>query len=107
MGFFVNPFRKHDVREFPDVLVPLRDAPRHPLVMQKYEEKGRTGTGSPEKDPERYPTRSSDEYSPFTIENLKAEIEEDVAASGHNTTYDRVYLNLPISLKSIQGYFPA
>lgn len=90
MPSFFNPFRKHDVRDFPGVLVSLRDAPRHPSAAREDEEKaGGIGTSlGPDAEKGRSPSR--DEYSLYTIERLKLEIEEDVAAAAHDTVYDRM-----------------
>ena len=82
MGF-MNPFKTHDVSDFPGVLIPLREAQRHHSVVGKHEEI-LAKTDSPN-DEERV---SIDQYSPYTIEGLKAEIDTDLAASGHDKAYD-------------------
>lgn len=93
MSFFVNPFRKHDVADFPDVLVPLQEAPRHPSVVRAYDEDAAEKSEG---------GRPGLEYGPYTIEGLKAEIDQDIAASGHNTIYDRTCLVRPVSIRRIR-----
>ncbi|KAI9817224.1 MAG: hypothetical protein M1827_001337 [Pycnora praestabilis] len=92
MPFFMNPFRTHDVSDFPGVLIPLEHAERHNSVIRAAEEREKAGKGNSPMlsgiDSEDAP-RGSAEYSAHTIEGLRAEIEEDVAASGHDTAYDR------------------
>jgi hypothetical protein len=80
---FMNPFKAHDVSDFPGVLIPLREAQPHHSVVEKHDEKLET-TESPIDEE----SASIDQYSPHTIEGLKAEVELDLAASGHDTAYD-------------------
>ncbi|KAI9835461.1 MAG: hypothetical protein M1819_002379 [Sarea resinae] len=93
MAFVMNPFKKHDVSEFPGVWIPLSDQHRHHSVTAETEinlkdtsevEKKATSNSDHESDPV-----APLDYSPLTIEALRAEIDEDVAASGHDTAYDR------------------
>lgn len=79
----MNPFAKHDVSDFPDVYVPLADAHRHASVVAQHEE-------MPEKSDGEAGVRPSLNYSAYTIEGLRAEIESDLAASGHDAVYDRM-----------------
>ncbi|KAJ5054111.1 uncharacterized protein L3040_000394 [Drepanopeziza brunnea f. sp. 'multigermtubi'] len=101
------------VNDFADVLVPLAQASRHPTVVAEYaRRRSAEGRRSPrlgsgldpggEKkisdgdadaatavDREDGMLRTtSDEYSPYTIEGLKAEVREDLSAGGHDTAYD-------------------
>jgi hypothetical protein len=74
MPYFLNPFKKHDVSEFPGVLVPLQQARHRSSVISKIES-----------------TDTRDDTSigsALTIDSLKAEIESDLAASGVNGSYD-------------------
>ncbi|GME23352.1 General substrate transporter [Neofusicoccum parvum] len=81
MPYFLNPFHKHDVSEFPGVLVPLASAPhRRSSVVSK--------TESPDDAAEKS-TGSSSWSGGMTVEALKAEIDADLAAGGVNTAYDR------------------
>jgi hypothetical protein len=79
---FTNPFKSHDVSEFPDVVIPLSQAQR------------RNSTSSKEK-PDDSSRASSDRVqsgSGMTIEDLRAEIDSDPAADGHDTPYDREFM---------------
>ncbi|KAI9753571.1 MAG: hypothetical protein M4579_005089 [Chaenotheca gracillima] len=78
MPTFMNPFKKYDVKDFPGVLIPLSEAHRHGSVVAKADEKKAEANGSP-----------SEDYSPYTVDGLRAEILEDVATAGHDAAYDR------------------
>ncbi|KAK2744622.1 hypothetical protein FQN57_004227 [Myotisia sp. PD_48] len=82
MGIFVNPFKKHDERSFPDVVIPLSDA--SPPVV-KLDKESSTDTGLSEKGA----APPLQDYPRLTIETLRAEVESDIGASGHDTAYDR------------------
>lgn len=92
----MNPFKKHDVSDFEDVYVPLADAQRHPSVVTAHHEKlgaidGRTSDHArAEKDGE-LGIQVGSTYGATTIEGLRAEIDSDIAASGHDTAYDRMW----------------
>jgi hypothetical protein len=81
MSFFINPFKKHDVSEFPGVYVPMADAKRHPSVVAANERKLSMVDSNIE---------GNGYYFRFTIEALRAEVDSDIAASGHDTAYDRM-----------------
>ncbi|KAI9789900.1 MAG: hypothetical protein M1816_005669 [Peltula sp. TS41687] len=89
MRFFVNPFKKHDVKDFPGVLVSLQDAPRHVSAVRSYDEKAGDSPTSMGPDAEKGRSPSRDESSPYTVEGLKLEIEEALATAAHDTIYDR------------------
>jgi hypothetical protein len=118
MGIVMNPFKKHDVSDFPGVYQPLSEYQRHPSVVATAEKRRSTipgvrpGDGRSSPDPqdgdgdEKHRKGSSgrdsgiekdselghgdvNQYSACTIEGLRAEIEGDVAASGHDSMYDR------------------
>ena len=76
---FTNPFQKHDVSEYPNVVIPLAQAHR------------RNSTTSKEKhdDSSRASSDGVQSGSAMTIEDLRAEIDSDLAAGGHDTAYDR------------------
>lgn len=80
---FTNPFKKHDVSEFPNVVIPLAQAQR------------RNSTTSKEKtdDSSRASSDGVHSGSAMTIEDLRAEIDSDLAAGGHDTAYDRESLS--------------
>lgn len=88
MPIFMNPFHKHDVSEFPDTFVPLAHAERHPSIVAAHKDMDKKNL--PSTSPISDAGDSSDnEYSAYTIEGLIAEIDLDIAASGHDTAYDR------------------
>ncbi|KAL2812855.1 major facilitator superfamily domain-containing protein [Aspergillus granulosus] len=98
MPFGINPFKRHD-HEFPGVVVPLSSAPAHSKISSDPENKvgqdekidngsldrassAENGVGSV-----RSHHESQDGH--LTIEILRAEVENDVAASGQDSAYDR------------------
>ena len=88
MPIFLNPFKKHDVSDFPDVYVPLEAAQRHPSVVAENQEK----LGVVFDDPDAYMKGDKHDLprpDSSAIEALRAEIDLDVAASGHDSAYDR------------------
>lgn len=71
---FMNPFAKHDVSEFPGVYVPLAQAERHPSVVAAHEDMKKEGLiRAP--DEKTVGDSASDEYSAFTLESLRLEID--------------------------------
>jgi hypothetical protein len=99
---------KDSVNDFTDVLVPIANAKRHPDVIAEYQRrnskegarpdatvvtdpKDKSTDGPPSDSESGIPRTTSGVYSPYTIEGLKAEINEDVSASAHNTSYDCKY----------------
>lgn len=98
--------KKDSVNDYQGVLVPVANATRHPTVAAEYARRrsaeGRSDNndtstygvnkkvedGSPK---EGHGSESEDGLSPYTIEGLRAEVLEDVAASGHDSAYDREY----------------
>ena len=105
MPVFMNPFQKHDVSDFPDTYVPLAHAERHPSVVAAHKNIDIVKDDAPSGSPTR--AAGNNEYSAHTIEGLIAEIDLgmpqrsqrisgpiitlwiDIAASGHDTSYDR------------------
>jgi len=94
-----DPFHKPSIHDFEGVLVPLDQAVRHDLTAAEYArrqslERVSDAPSSDKKDkstdsePGVMRTNSAG-YSPYTIDGLRAEINEDVAASGHDSAYDR------------------
>jgi MFS family permease len=87
---FLLPFKNYDADSFPGVHVPLSEAPpRHPSVVAMNDKRrasmgGSVNSSDPEKKAERPGSGSG-----FTLEELREEIELDVAASGHDSSYDR------------------
>ena len=108
MGFLAirSLLHKDSVNDYHDVLVPLEKAQRHPTVEVEYarrrsaeahdnngdldgakKEAGPLNAGESSGE-EGVMGTSSANYSPYTIEGLRSEVMEDVAASGHDSTYD-------------------
>ncbi|OAL47177.1 MFS general substrate transporter [Pyrenochaeta sp. DS3sAY3a] len=97
---FINPFKSHDVSEFPGVLVPLDEATHtsissHQRTSIATSDRRESDQATKEEKPESTPIRPESDASSgivnhgLTIEALKAEIEADVAASDTATAYDR------------------
>ncbi|QVM09181.1 hypothetical protein D8B26_003846 [Coccidioides posadasii str. Silveira] len=82
MPFFVNPLKKHDALEYPGVLIPLAEE-------QNSQSPAADDKKSDESLAERGSIQTSQAGTSLTLEALKAEVESDVAASGHDTAYDR------------------
>lgn len=86
---FINPFAKHDVSEFPDVLIPLEQAQRHHSVASATNGDTRksSGEGSMDKEKADYspPQEDAAGQPTLTLESLRAEIELDLAAGGHDS----------------------
>lgn len=85
----MNPFKKQDVSDFEGVFVPLAQAQRHRSVVSAYDDKKDDQIGVTEEKKLESPADPANGYSSLTIEGLRAEIELDLAASGHDTAYDR------------------
>lgn len=95
-------FHKESVKDYQDVLVPLANAPRHPTVEAEYarlgsaEAHGSVGdlngakeeAGDENSGEEGVMRTTSHNYIPYTIEGLRAEVVEDLASSGHDSSYD-------------------
>ncbi|KAF5856000.1 hypothetical protein ETB97_008036 [Aspergillus alliaceus] len=89
-----NPFKRHD-HDFPGVVVPLGSAPAHSHPNLAIDEKK---LGPDEKTDDRSDRAPSEENgvatslpdnAHLTLETLRAEVETDVASSGHDSAYDR------------------
>ncbi|OAK99711.1 MFS general substrate transporter [Phaeosphaeriaceae sp. SRC1lsM3a] len=95
---FVNPFKSHDVEEFPGVHQPLETAPHRASSVSANQRASIAPTERTEKDdkPEDDTLRRPDSSASsgvvnhgMTRETLKAEILADVAANDLDTPYDR------------------
>ncbi|KAF7587622.1 hypothetical protein BBP40_006986 [Aspergillus hancockii] len=89
-----NPFKRHD-HDIPGVVVPLGSAPAHSHPGSSIDEKK---FGPDEKTDDRSDRAPSEENgvasslpdnSHLTLETLRAEVDSDVASSGHDSAYDR------------------
>ena len=107
MPFGLNPFRKHD-HDFPSVVVPLAEAPAHIKPNPELEKTDRPDDKTDDKSLDRAPSSEAGvgpvpNYSSLTIEALRAEVESDVAASGKDTAYDRMFWCFPPCDDAIQN----
>lgn len=86
----MNPFHKHDVSEFEGVYEPLSDARRHHSVVAAYDERlGNEKEDAKSLEAKGADSESANQYNANTLEGLRAEIDSDIAASGHDSIYDR------------------
>jgi hypothetical protein len=99
MPYFMNPFKKHDGSEFPGVLVPLQQSVRpasatsvvHGIPASSPMHKDEKADKEEKADSDSASGVTGSVPGGFTIEQLKAEIEADMAASGSpDTAYDRM-----------------
>ncbi|KAE8441502.1 hypothetical protein EG329_004890 [Mollisiaceae sp. DMI_Dod_QoI] len=109
MGFLAikSPFHKDSIDDYQGVLVPLAQASRHPTVAAEYARRrsseglsdNNTSSSAKSAEDSSIPKEgdagedgimrtSSAGYNPYTLEGLRAEVNEDVAASGHDSSYD-------------------
>lgn len=93
---FLNPFKKYDLEDFSGVWVPLAEAPpRHASVVAENKRRASlvasittdSEKGLTKKDTNR--STGSDDDATLTLESLRAEVDEDLVASGHDSVYDR------------------
>lgn len=97
---FLNPWKKYNLKDFDSVIIPLDQAQRHHSVIAENQRRASMRTlVEEEKDAEKKPSidktsgdkgsRSDGSATTTTIESLCAEIDADISASGHDSTYDR------------------
>jgi hypothetical protein len=88
-------------RQFPEVVVPLAhgSAPKINDSQDNDSSSGLDRTSSQEKG-----TAGTRVSSTLTLEALRAEVEADINASGHDTAYDRTFLWPPGLVLSIQNW---
>jgi MFS family permease len=87
---FLLPFKNYDMQSFPNVHVPLSQAPpRHPSVVAMNQKRRASMSGSVGSGDHDKGAALADPNTGFTLEDLREEVELDVAASGHDTSYDR------------------
>jgi hypothetical protein len=92
---FINPFKRHDVSEFPGVLVPLDESTHRASISSAVPNE--TDKAKAEGSEPMRP--ASDAGSGIvnhgmTKESLKQEIIADVAAADQDTPYDRRFIAL-------------
>lgn len=105
MPFWTNPFTRNDRAEFLGVVVPLSQATRNvPAAEDSPTEKDAIGkdNGTPNEPKDEGTDRldrigseevgaaSNPEFSHQSIESIRAEVESEMSASGHDSTYDRM-----------------
>ncbi|KAI5279230.1 hypothetical protein KEM52_004456 [Ascosphaera acerosa] len=94
MGFLshLDIGRKYHEGDFPDVVIPLADAPRDlTSPSQQAEMPVKDDLSTSEKGIVTPPSVGSEQgaYSAHTLEALRQEIEYEVEQDGHDTVYDR------------------
>ncbi|KAL2814548.1 major facilitator superfamily domain-containing protein [Aspergillus cavernicola] len=99
MPFGINPFAKNDRPEFPGVVVPLSSASAHskssPDPEKKVGSNEKTDNGSIDRSPSAengvgsIHSHQQSQDGPLTLEILRAEVENDMVTSGHDSAYDR------------------
>lgn len=102
MPFFTNPFTRNDRAEFLGVVVPLSQATRHEDTAQSSDNSSKDVISSPNEPKDETPDKldriaseevgaaSNPEFSPKTIESIRAEVEAEISASKHDSSYDRM-----------------
>jgi MFS family permease len=87
---FLLPFKNYDIESFPNVHVPLSEAPprHHSVVAMNEKRRGSKAASVSSGDPHKK-VEAGETNGGFTLEELREEIELDVAASGHDSAYDR------------------
>jgi hypothetical protein len=102
MPFGVYPFSRQDHHDFPGVVVPLSSAPAHSKLSSDPEKKvgpdEKTDDGSLDRASSAehgvgsFHSHQQSQDGHLTIEILRAEVENDLAASGQDSAYDRTLL---------------
>ena len=82
-----NPFKK-DSPTFPNVVIPLADAPAHSLT-EKAEKESNQGLDSSSSSENG--AAGTNDSTHLTLEALRAEVESDISTSGHDSAYDRMF----------------
>ena len=98
MGF-LWPFKKYHLEDFDSVVIPLGQAQRAASVVAENQRRASARTlVEEEREAEKASEKagldfsgrdSGSDHAVTTIETLRAEIDADISASGHNSTYDR------------------
>ncbi|KAF2805383.1 putative sugar transporter [Mytilinidion resinicola] len=74
----LNPFKKHDVFEFPGVLIPMQQAHHRASITSNGSEKAESSDSTGDYD-----------IHGLTLKSLRAEVEADLSTAGLNSAYDR------------------
>lgn len=87
---FLIPFKNYDLESFPGVHVPLSEAPpRHKSVVAENQRRRASAASIGGDSTTKEVGKLDSPSSGFTIEELREEIELDVATGGHDSAYDR------------------
>ncbi|KAH8423181.1 putative sugar transporter [Aspergillus melleus] len=93
---FSNPFQRHDHHNFPGVVIPLANAPSRSSPSPSPSPVDKKLGPDEKADDRSFDHAASEkgigpvpEYTHLTLEALRAEVESDIAASGHDSAYDR------------------
>ena len=87
----MNPFKKFDTSDFEGVYQPLGESQRKSSIVSASAPKKTSLDDKELEDGEK----GGAGYAPNTIESLRAEIDADIAASGHDSVYDRMFSRGP------------
>ena len=85
-----NPF-KRERQNFPGVVVPLASTSASHASTDSIEKDDKASDHAPSSSSSRGPEKAS---TSLTLEALRAEVEADIASSGTDTSYDRMYYAL-------------
>lgn len=85
---FARQFKKTKSEDFPGVVIELQHAQRHASTYSNMERRKslKEKDGSDEE-----AHADAKEYDVHTVEGLRAEIDADMTAFGHDSVYDRMY----------------
>lgn len=91
---FLNPFKKYDVDDFPNVHIPLAEAPPcYANVLAENERRASLTASSNDSTTENVSGLGSEQYcqssddGSFTIGLLRAEVDADINANGNDSAY--------------------
>jgi hypothetical protein len=96
----LNPFKKHDVSEFEGVLVPLDKDPNSNFVASQHNGSIKTDHDEKSVHPDSDGRSGSGDGAPsiragtsvgLTLGQLRASVDEDMAAGDQQTAYDRKF----------------
>ena len=100
---FLNPFKKYNLIDFRDVVVPLADATRYRSDVRTERRASLASTvndqAAVDAAVESADVKSTS--STTTMESLRAEVNANIAASGHDTAYDRKSKVINLAIQDI------
>lgn len=111
MNFFVNPFAKESIDNFPGVLVSLQEPVQQKEQSIEGKELKSSGSGDRESSSDQHGVvlDTSAGYTAYTLESLRAEIMSDSEGAGIQSSYDCKFYDLfsNLSQVSLWGSRPA